>query len=374
MLAAVALTRVAFAADAAKDFSDLDPNYKDQPVVLDGLVWRNGFRAPFVVDGAPYANADGSRTRFPLAVAPKMRCARNYEVMARQCAGMCVRFRTTADRISFKATFGEFYVNKKIVMAGSGFDLYRNGKWFKNAQPDLDFRDGGVFEMSFKHLNWGSSRKDGNEFALYLPLQCGIVALSVGVPEGVEMLPPKPHAVGDGRPIVFFGSSIVHAAACSRPGLEHCARVGRFLDAEIVNMGFCGSCQGDLAAADAICSIDPLALVMEYDDNAPTPDFLDRTHAPFFKRIRALKPNLPVLIMTSPCPLFGERSRMCIARTWLEAKDAGDLNVDFIDTRALFDPCEDVNDCFMDGGHQNDLGGDLMSRAIAGRLRRMLGL
>ena len=46
---------------------------------------------------------------------------------------------------------------------------------------------------------------------------------------------------------------------------------------------------------------------------------------------------------------------------------------DFIDSMALFDTCEDPADCFMDGVHQNDIGAEIMAKAIAGRLRRMLG-
>lgn len=354
----------------AKDFTDLDTNYKNKPVVEGGLVWYDAFQSPLALEGAPYLNADGSRTRFPLAAAPKMRCARNYEVMSVQTAGVSVRFRTNANRITFKATFGEFYVNQKMPMAGSGFDFYRSGKWNGNAQPPLDFHDGGEFKMSFG----GTGRRDGEVFQLYLPLQCGVKALKIGIPEKAEILAVEPHKVAAGRPIVFYGSSIVHAGCCSRPGLEHTNRIGRLLDAETVNMGFCGSCMGDLAAADAIAEIDPTALVMEYDDNATTPEFLEETHPAFFRHMRELKPNLPILIMTSPCPLWGERSRKRIVRTWLEAMDKGDRHVDFIDTRALFDPVEDMNDCFMDGGHQNDIGGDLMAKAIAGRLRRMLAI
>ena len=56
----------------------------------------------------------------------------------------------------------------------------------------------------------------------------------------------------------------------------------------------------------------------------------------------------------------------------LAARDCGDCLVDFIDSTAWFDTVADRGDCFMDGGHQNDIGAEIMAKPISGRLGRML--
>jgi len=371
-IAGAALATGAIAARAGteakpKDFTDLDPNYKNKAVKLDGLLWYNALETPFVLEGAPFTDKNGVRTRFPMELTEKMTHPKAYQAMGRQGAGVSVRFKTNANRIAFKATFGEFYLNPKMPMAGSGFDFYRNGKWAGNSQPPLDSKDGLEWTMSFG----GTGNRAGDTFQLYFPVQCGIEKLQIGLPEKAEVLPLDPRPFGE-SPIAFYGSSIVHCGCVSRPGLECGVRVGRFLNAAVHNFGYCGNCFGELAAADAIASVKPLALVMIYDDNAPNAEHLEKTHEPFFRYFRSLCPKTPVLMMTSPRPLYGERSRECIVRTWLAARDRKDPCVDFIDSTAWFDTADDVNDCFMDGGHQNDIGAEIMAKSIAGRLRRML--
>lgn len=353
---------------ATRDFTDIDPNFKNREVKLGGLSWCDAFKDPLVLEGAPFRNDDGTRTRFPMALVPKMKRPSKYAAMGKQTAGVSVRFRTNAPRIAFKATFDEFYVNRKMPMAASGFDFYRSGRWVGNSLPPHDLKDGAEWTMSFD----GTRDPRGETFQLYLPLQCGIRSLQVGLPEKTTLLSPDPHRYGE-RPVVFYGSSITNCGNVSRPGLEHGVRVGRILDVATHNLGFSGACMGDLLLAAEIARLNPLALVMEYDHNAPDFEHLSNTHAEFFRTFRKGCPQTPVLMLTSPNPRFGDLSRMRIVRTWLEAKDAGDRQVDFIDSMALFDTCEDPADCLMDGVHQNDIGAEIMAKAIAGRLRRMLG-
>lgn len=224
---------------APRDFTKLDPNYRNKAVKLDGLCWHDAFKAPFELEGAPFRDQHGVPTRFPMELTEKMTHPGAYRAMGRQGAGMSLRFSTNANRIAFRATYGEFYVNQKMPMAGCGFDFYRSGRWAGNSQPPLESKDGLEWSMSFG----GTGRRDGETFQLYFPLQCGIEKLQIGLPETAEVFAPGPRRYGE-RPIAFYGSSITHCGCVSRPGLEHGARVGRFLDAAVHNFGYCG---GDMA-------------------------------------------------------------------------------------------------------------------------------
>ena len=113
--------------------------------------------------------------------------------------------------------------------------------------------------------------------------------------------------------------------------------------------------------------------VMDYDHNAPNPEHLERTHEAFFKKIRASHPELPVIMISRPTfeegyggphaygisviPPENEmlRCREVVFRTYMNAVNAGDRNVYFIDGASLFNgPHADL--CTVDGVHPNDAG------------------
>ena len=114
--------------------------------------------------------------------------------------------------------------------------------------------------------------------------------------------------------------------------------------------------------------------VYDYDYNAPSPEHLQATHEPFFQIIRKAHPHLPV-IMISKCnnniPESDGPRREIIRRTYLNAVEAGDENVYFIDGLTLFGK-EDQDACTVDGCHPNDLGFYRMYKTILPVLRRAL--
>ncbi len=80
---------------------------------------------------------------------------------------------------------------------------------------------------------------------------------------------------------------------------------------------------------------------MDYDDNAPCPAFLARTHQPFFQAVRQVQPDLPVLLLSRVAgnPGFAEDTRQrreIIQQTDAQAKAAGDEHVAFLDGEAFW--------------------------------------
>ena len=108
------------------------------------------------------------------------------------------------------------------------------------------------------------------------------------------------------------------------------------------------------------------------DHGAPADDRAKR----FFKYLRNLRPDLPVLMLTMPYADFSnekiQERRAIIARTWLNAFEAGDRNVEFLDGETFFAGSELRENCSSDCCHQNDLGEHMMAERIADRLKRML--
>jgi len=113
------------------------------------------------------------------------------------------------------------------------------------------------------------------------------------------------------------------------------------------------------------------ALVYDYDYNAPTAEFLAKTHEPFFLAIREAQPELPI-IMISRCSGFSNERTAVIRRTYENAVKRGDKHVYFIEGAEFFrEPGVDV--CTYDRCHPNDLGFYLMYKRVLPVLKEAIG-
>lgn len=353
-----------------KDFSDLDANYKPQCVNGRDMIFHDGFAAPFVLEGVPFVDAEGRHRRLPQEAAEK--CLRPPVIpMSLQGAGEVLRFVTDSTAIALDVTFDELFARPQR-RASTGFDLYiGSGTEKRFCGNQFPATQDPHAELLFSALPLPRTR-EFREYTLYFPLHSAVRSIRIGVDPGCRIEPPAPHRVK--KPLLFYGSSITNCGAVSRPGMNYPAIITRLLDLPMVNMGFSGACLGELHIADEIAGVDPVAMVLEYDHNAPDPEFLARTHEPFFRHLRALCPTLPVLL-TSRCDFMntpdGKRRREIVMRTFLHALDEGDRFVDFLDGETLFSgPFR--YDCTIDNCHPNDLGATLMAERIADRIKRML--
>ena len=115
--------------------------------------------------------------------------------------------------------------------------------------------------------------------------------------------------------------------------------------------------------------------VYDYDHNAPNAAHLAKTHELFFKHIRKVHPELPILILTMPKETYTDEKerREIIFQTYKNAVDAGDKNVYFIDGESYFG-ATDRYCCSIDGIHPNDLGFYRMAQVIEPKIREILNL
>jgi len=74
------------------------------------LEFYDGFAFPFVLEGFPYVDTEGRRSRLPLDVA--MQCDRpGVFSMSMQDAGELLRFRTNSPKIGIRAEFSDVIIN-----------------------------------------------------------------------------------------------------------------------------------------------------------------------------------------------------------------------------------------------------------------------
>jgi len=349
-----------------KDFANIDANYKSQVIGNTTLSFYDGFNSQAELEGFPYIDKLGRRSRVPLDIARQ--CEREGVFnMSMQGAGEILRFRTDSDVIAVRACFSEVYVGNNRG-ASAGFDLY------SGRTSQIKFHGNRVIpqqqdqiEAMYSNLHCGNI----TEYSLYFPLHCACNKIEIGITPGSKFMSPLPHVYE--KPVVFYGSSITNCGSAGRPGLCYPSIVARKLDFHLINMGLSGSCRGEICIAQAIAGLDIAALVMEFDHNAPSPEFLEERHEPFFRYYRNRRLGTPVIIM-SKCDFDASdstrRRREIIRRTWENAVKQGDKNVYFLDGETLF-AGKNREDCTQDGCHPNDYGAMLMAEQIAIKLSEL---
>ena len=196
------------------------------------------------------------------------------------------------------------------------------------------------------------------QFALYLPLYNGVEKLEIGIRKGSEL---KPIAARK-KPIVFYGTSIMHGACASRPGMSISSILGRRMNCAVVNLGFSGNGKMELPVADLIGELDPSVIAIDCLPNMNSKLVHERA-VPFVQRLRTYHPKSPILLvedraMTNSRFYRGARDFHKGNRASLKAAcdillDAGDNNIHYLSGKDLLGS---DGEGATDGSHPSDLG------------------
>ncbi|MEO6567155.1 MAG: SGNH/GDSL hydrolase family protein [Opitutaceae bacterium] len=213
--------------------------------------------------------------------------------LSRDSSGMMVRFKTDATSI-----YVQYNLSKTQEQLGmwnmpptgvSGIDLYARDsagklRWVQVARA----RTPEVRIELVRGLAPGS-----REYAAYLPLFNRVESLSIGVPQGAvfEGLAPR-----TAKPIVFYGTSITHGIAASRPGMVHTAILGRRLELPVINLGFSGNGRMDAAVGEFLAQIDAAVFVIDCLPNM-SPATVRTKAGPLVRQLRAVRPNTPIVLV-----------------------------------------------------------------------------
>lgn len=332
------------------------------------------FDAPVKVYGIPLFEKNRKLERYPEDLRKKL--TDNYpEVDAPQLTHLTTRtmgaraaFRTDSENISIEMKLKtlEHDVGMSMFSCSSGAVYTGRGESFSYKGLMLPHFDDMTGRISF------TKDKTVEDVMIYFPRNEIVENIIISLDDEAVILPPTPYKYE--KPVVYFGSSITeggHAALITNAYTE---LLSHRLDFDYYNLGISGNCRGQLEVAEFICSLEPGVFVFDYDHNAPTADFLRKTHEPFFKYVREKMPSLPVLLMSAPnyesMPERDER-RAIIRETFENAVKNGDENVYFLDGKDFFGE-EDRELCTTDTVHPNDYGFHKMARVIEPVLKNIL--
>ncbi|MDD2648921.1 MAG: SGNH/GDSL hydrolase family protein [Eubacteriales bacterium] len=282
-----------------------------------------------------------------------------------------VRFRTDSEKIVIKTTLKTNKIDWAVPLSCSANSTVLIGETKNMRLAGL----AGSHDYSTLYSEGTIKKKAGvmEDVTIYLERNEILEKMEIEIDDGARIEEPTPYQIE--KPIVFYGSSITEGGCATRTANAYTALVSSWLDADFYNMGFSGAAKGEIEVAEYIASLDMSAFVYDYDHNAPSAEHLMNTHEPFFKYIRAAKPELPILMLSRPgmddFPDDTNARESIIRRTYENALAAGDKNVAFIQGRELFGAGERIN-CTIEGCHPNDLGFMRMAKRIYPELKKLM--
>ena len=277
--------------------------------------------------------------------------------LSRHSAGMCMRFVSDSSNIYVRySLYLERLAMSHMPATGvSGLDLYAGDdigvdRWVGVVRPEKQ-----EIETSIaKNLGSGS-----RQYTLYLPLFNGLDSLEVGVLKGESFEPLAPRKE---KPILFYGTSIMHGACASRPGMAFPSILGRRLRRPTINLGFSGNGRMEGEVANLLAELDPSLYVIDCLPNMNEITISERA-VPLVKKLREANNKTPILLVedrnftnTSFFPhrkSHHQKSRAALKKAYAELSDAGVGNLYYMDGDHLLG---NDGEAATDGSHPSDLG------------------
>jgi lysophospholipase L1-like esterase len=257
---------------------------------------KNGFR---VIEGQGWAGETvAPYDRLPARAEKSVRTA--VWNLSRNSSGMMIRFRSNASRIVVKyQVAGPLDMPHMPKTGVSGLDLYgknSDGGWLW-CNGRYTFADTIVCQFNGIRPN-DSYHQFGREYRLYLPLYNTVKWMQIGVADS-SLFEPLPVRLE--KPVVAYGTSIMHGACASRPGMSWLNILGRKLDRPMINLGFSGNGMLEPEVLGFVTEIDAELYILDclpnlWDPRSVSREEVTRRTVAAVNQIRAKRPSAPILI------------------------------------------------------------------------------
>lgn len=354
------------------DITEIDKNLKSTPIKETDVVWKNIKEKEFSIHGIFYSEEEKHYRRMPKSVADSV--STGVSVLSTCSTGGRIRFITNSPYVAIKALVADMPLSSNSSLcAQSGFSVYSDGVFEGNLRPEYEnvkSAQDGKYVFAKMCYARGSGMRN---IEIYTPLYNRVYEVFIGVKEGSVVLPAKQYP--NTLPVVFYGSSITQGGCASRAGNDYVSLVCRRLNLDFINLGFSGNAKGEPNMADYLATLKSSIMVLDYDFNAPSVEWLQETHYPLYKKIRSAQRDVPIVFMTRPNFLYDPKSsaprREVIYNNYLKAKAEGDENVYFIDGETLLGQKE-WDACTVDNCHPNDFGFYRMAERVEEVLKKLI--
>ena len=150
--------------------------------------------------------------------------------------------------------------------------------------------------------------------------------------------------------------------------MAHTSILGRWLDREVINLGFSGSGKSEPAIIRVIAELDPAVFVLEPLPNMTTEEVELRMGAAV-RLIRLRHAETPILLVANPLLKDDHPQNRMLRATYERERRGGDRHLHYLPSRGQLDGREEGT---VDGVHPTDLGFERMARTYEPVLRRLL--
>jgi len=346
-----------------------------EPRVENGIAWYNVQN--WGIEGKGWTDTARYFDRLPATAEGKVPAA--VWSLSRHSAGISVRFATDASAIHARYSLlsASLAMPHMPATGVSGLDLYARDdsgrdRWLAVARPTAQQM---TLELagSIDPLSGGKPRL----YTVYLPLYNGVESLEIGVAPQAAFQPLAPRT---DPPLVFYGTSIMHGACASRPGMSITGILGRRFDRPTINLGFSGNGRMDPEVVELLAELTPCVYAIDCLPNMVEQQVAERTE-PLVRRLRESRPDTPILLVedrtyTNAAFRQSSRDRHSGARAELrkayERLTAGGIkHLYYLEGDVLLG---DDGEAATDGSHPSDLGMVRYADAYEQRLRAILAL
>lgn len=357
------------------DIASLDKNFSHQPEIEDNdCVFYDIRKAPFEIHGL-VIDDDNSFRRMKQEDGDRINDGVSW--LSGDTSGGRVRFSTDCDYVAIKVKM-PYLLHAHMPLSGAaGFSLFidedSKSKFFKGFIPPNRFKDEWQYVIHF-------TDKKVRNLTIWFPTYSHVLDVKVGLNKNAYV-GKNTKRYRDIKPIVFYGGSHVQGGCASSPSNCYQGFLSRWLNFDFYNYSFSGSALGEQAMAEYIAEKDMSIFVMEYDHNAPNPEYLKKTHYNFYKIVREKHPDIPIIMVSKhdfnaisyyvKSQQENVERRQIVIDSYERAKSEGDKNVYFLDGKTLLE-CNDGDCGTVDGTHPNDLGFYMIAKAFKPIIEKLL--
>ena len=270
------------------------------------MKWYNPQGKPFKLSGFPFFESDRVYRRLPLRPSRELPEAVYY--LADETAGGQIRFHARFKKLTFRvsvASMPTYFVTQGMVNGSHtsllnkrGFDVYlsRDGGEYEFLSSTTNFNDTHTYYESTPVV---SDEEIDVDVLINFPLYGAIDKVLLGFDDDAVITPPKKEFV-DGKRVVMYGMSIEQGASASRPGMCESNILSRWLNREVINLGFNSSAKCESEVAEVISEIEDVALLtISTDKNSPDEVWLDEKLREFIRIYRKKHPLTPIIVTPS---------------------------------------------------------------------------
>ena len=221
--------------------------------------------------------------------------------LSTHASGLYIKFQTNTTDIRIRYQVSKQRELQHIPATGaSGLDLYAkdsDGNWLW-CRPGRNFGD--TISYNYRGLKANDAyHNNGRSYYLYLPYFNHVEWLEIGVSQNDQFsfIPLRKE-----KSIVSYGTSIMHGACATRPGLTWANILGRSLDRPIINLGFSGNGRLESELIEALVEIDAKLYILDclpnlwndktYDDQELTSRIINS-----ITTLKKQKPDTPILLV-----------------------------------------------------------------------------